>query len=87
MGARQRVVSKSHPMITNMTGFKCFSKELSSRALDRSNLSIGSVKLTRENATLLVMVPSIIKLQNWSKQACSLNFIGIILLAAESASL
>ena len=40
MGILLRVLSNNFPMNTNMTGFKLFSC-----ALDKSSLSIGSVKL------------------------------------------
>ena len=44
LGTHQRVLSKSYPMNTNMTGYRCFFKYL--RALDESSLSIGRITKT-----------------------------------------
>ena len=45
MGTHMRILSKSYLMNTNMTGFKCFSKNFASLyALDKSSISVGRVK-------------------------------------------
>ena len=43
MGTHLRVLSKSSPINTNMTGFGWFSETLVPCALDENNLSIGRV--------------------------------------------
>ena len=47
MGTYLRVLSKSYPMNTNMTGFGWFSKIFAPCALDESSLSIGRSRLQR----------------------------------------
>ena len=44
MGTHWRVLSKSYPMNTNMTGFRWFIKIFAFLCLDESSLSIGRVK-------------------------------------------
>ena len=39
MGAHLRVVSESYPMNTNMTGFRCFSKIVSSLCLQLAKIA------------------------------------------------
>ena len=52
MGTDLRVLSKSYPMNTNMTGFRWFSKMFASLCLDESSLSIGRVNPLTLSATI-----------------------------------
>ena len=45
MGTHLRVLSKSYPMNTNMTGLDGFQKSLRPCGLDESSLSIGRVNM------------------------------------------
>ena len=49
MGTHLRVLSKSYPMNTNMTGLDGFQKSLPTCALDESSLSIRRVNLRQPN--------------------------------------
>ena len=54
MGTHLRVLVRSYPINTNMTGFRCFSKILRPCALDESRLSIERVKAILTNLEFFI---------------------------------
>ena len=56
MCTHMRVLSKSYPMSTNMTGFKFSEKSSHPCTLDESSLSIGGVKSLGKAQNKIAMV-------------------------------
>ena len=54
MGTHLRVLGKSYPMNTNMTGFRRFQRSLRPCTLDESSLSIGRVSILTAGITSFV---------------------------------
>ena len=59
LGTHLSVLSKSYPIYTNMTGFRCFSKSLILHPcpLDKISLSIGRVNITPSNISQDILIP------------------------------